>query len=190
MKLLIIIIFLPIIVFCQENRIYLDIKIDGVKIKAIETELKRNIDSINSKLILPIDSGSFNINNQKEGQWIEYSIDSMYSIIIKSTGIYHTNRKMGLWLEYSNLCANNSNSWQINRTTEYKKGRIHGFCYIFGDSPDDTAIIVHYRNDRVIELTEKLLNEKRKRKRIYKQIWIEKYYDMNGTLLNKEWFKE
>jgi len=190
LKLLIIIIFLPIIVFCQENKIYLDIKIDGLKIKTIESELNRNRDSINSKLILPIDSGSFNTNNLKEGQWIEYSIDSMYSIILKSTGIYHTNRKMGLWLGYSNLCANNSNSWQINRTTEYKKGRMHGFCYIFGDSPDDTAVIVHYRKGRVTELTEKFLNEKIKRKRFYMQTWIEKHYDMNGNLLNKEWYKE
>jgi hypothetical protein len=186
----IIVIFFPIIIFCQETKFYLDIKLDTVKFKEFEDEYKRNRDSLISLLILPNDSGSFNKKSQKEGQWIEYYIDSIYTQLIKFSGFYHNNRKTGKWLEYSMSKPNNSNSWQITRTTEYSRGRMHGLCYIFGDSPSDTAIIVHYRKGKIIAMTEKFSYEINKRKRIYRTIWIEKQYDLNGTLINKEWYKE
>ncbi|MFC0878925.1 hypothetical protein ACE01N_20190 [Saccharicrinis sp. FJH2] len=112
-----------------------------------------------------IDSGSYDYNNLKRGLWIEYPIDtsimnSKYNIrndslnskiykptLSKMIGNYFHGKKNGRWEIYGKAF----DSWELEKTIEYKDGVKNGVEITYSPWSTDTIMKTIYENNNPIE---------------------------------------
>ena len=115
------------------------------------------------------DSGSYNLQNEKHGYWIEYPIDTTIlnsksnvkiksSIsevfkpeIIKYEGVYINGKKNGLWKKYSASIRTKPFFWSLDRTSEYQNNMKNGEEIWFEPFSKDTMMMFIYRNNEPIK---------------------------------------
>ncbi len=116
------------------------------------------------------DSGAYNEQNEKNGYWKEYPIDTsavtydknvrqkstkseLYNPpIVRTEGHYQNGAKDGIWYRYTANIRTKPYFWNLESITEYTDDVKNGKEILFEPFSTDTLMIIIYKNNEPIEV--------------------------------------